>query len=345
VLDELNTWWQNITPETRVVLQDVGLALAALLGGYFLGTMMARALRARNFDAIFRLAGSSPPGLEPDRGFTPTLIAGLLVRLTAWAGTAWWLSLKHGQVELAGTLRLIIARTWGVAAVLAGALALGSLVARRLIDCFQDLSKAEAPRNGAGASHRGVGGVVAAGAYVLAVLVVLLIAADTFDWPLTRSSVVALWQFAQHLLIAGAALCIGGLGARWAQDLVAPGAGTPTAEKRAGQYTGLGIVAATTMLAVTVLLSGAGAGFGLAGLAILGLLLWMVRGYLPDVVAGLQLRAHRVRKVWVDGVAWDVVEVGLLTTQVGRAGAFNPVQNRLVLEALLHGAPAEAAAR
>jgi hypothetical protein len=71
----------------------------------------------------------------------------------------------------------------------------------------------------------------------------------------------------------------------------------------------------------------------------------LVRGHLPDVTAGLQLRAHKVREVWFDGVPWEAVEVGLLTTQVGRAGAFSQVQNRLVLEARMHGAPTEAAAR
>jgi hypothetical protein len=345
VLDELKTWWQNTTPETRAALQEVGLALAALLGGHFLGTMVARALRARNFDALLRLPSSSPPGPEPDRGFTPTVVAGLLVRLSAWAGAAWWLANKHGQVELAGTLRLILGRTWALAAVLVAALALGSLLAHRLIDCLQGGSKVEPPRNGGGASHRGAAGAVAAGAYVMAVLLVLLIAADWFDWPLTRSSAQALWRFAQNLLIAGAALTIGCLGARWANDLVTSGHGTPSPEKLAGQYTALGIVAATTVLAVTVVLSGAGVLIGLAALGLLGLLLWIVRGHLPDVTAGLQLRAHRAREVWFDGVPWEVVEVGLLTTQLGRAGAFSQMQNRLVLEAHMYGAPSEAAAR
>jgi hypothetical protein len=321
------------------------LALAAILGGHLLGKMVARALHARNFDALFRLSGSSAPAKEAECGFTPTLIAGLVVRLTVWAGTAWALALRHGQVELAGTLGLILRRTWAVAAVLGGALALGGVLARRLIDCLQDRSTAEAPRNGPGASHRGVPGLVAAGAYVLAVLLVLLIAADSFDLPLTRNSAMGLWQFAQHLLIAVAALSIGRLGARWAHDLVTPGAGTASPEKRAGQYTALGIVAATTMLAVTLLLSSAAMLIGLAALALVVLLLWLVRAHIPDVVAGLQLRAQKVRKVWFDGEAWDVVEVGFLTTQVTRAGAFNPMQNRLVLDALLHGASTEAAPR
>jgi hypothetical protein len=182
---------------------------------------------------------------------------------------------------------------------------------------------------------------VGAGVYGLAVLLALLIAADLFDWPLTRSSTLALWQLAQNLLIAGAALLIGGLGARWARDLVTAEAAT-SPEKRAGQYTALGIVGATTLLAVAVLLSSAGLAIGLAALAVLGLLLWMVRGYLPDVTAGFQLRAHKLREVWFDGALWQVTEVGFLSTQVCKAGEFHQLQNRLVLETVLHAAPAAA---
>src|SRR5262249_41667687 len=84
------------------------------------------------------------------------------------------------------------------------------------------------------------------------------------------------------------------------------GGAAASPEKRAGQYTALGIVAATTVLAVAVLLSGAGLGLGLAALAVLGCLLWLVRGYLPDLTAGLQLRAHKVRELYFNGTPWQV---------------------------------------
>src|SRR5437588_636537 len=76
MFDELTTWWQNTTPETQAALQDGGYIVAALLGGPILGTMVARWLRARNFDAALRLPPASPPGPEADRGFTPTVVAG-----------------------------------------------------------------------------------------------------------------------------------------------------------------------------------------------------------------------------------------------------------------------------
>jgi hypothetical protein len=348
VLDELQTWWGKATPETQAAIQTGGLVLGALLGGHLLGLLVARALRARNFDAALRAPGSPAPAAGVDTGITPTLLAGLLVRLTVWAGAAWWLAHQHGRVDLANTLGLVISRAWALAAGLIAALAVGGLLARRLVDCLQALPKpgpeAGAYRNGAAAPQHGVAGAVGAGVYGVIVLLALVIAADLFDWPLTRGAVLALWQFAQRLLIAGAALLVGCLGARWARDLVPPGrAGSP--ENRAGQYTALGIVTATTLLAVAVVLSGAGLFLGLVALAVLGFLLWAVRGYLPDLAAGLQLWSQHVREVWFDGLGWVVSEVGFITTQVTRAGEFCRLPNRQVLEAHMQGAPAEAGAR
>jgi hypothetical protein len=314
------------------------VVLAVLVSGHFFASIVGRRLRARNFDALLRPPGS--PSLAASHGFTPTVAAGLLIRLTIWGAAAAWLAQQHGYGEFAGTFKLIISRTWALAAALVATLWLGNLLASAVLDCLTAGSETAGARNGTAGPGRGVAGAVAAAVYGLVVLLALLIAADFFDWPLTRSSAQALWQFAQHLLTAGAALLIAYLGAAWARELVTV-EGAPSPEKRAGQYTALGIVAATTMLAVAVLLSSAGVFFGLATLAILGMALWLVRGHLPDVAAGLQLRANQVQEVWFDGEPWQVAEVGLVTTEVGRAGAFNRVQNRVVLDARMHGAPAE----
>lgn len=349
MLDELRAWWQNMTPETRESIQTCALVLAALLGGHFLGSIVARILRTKKFDACLRLPmSSSPQGTETEHGITPTFIAGLLVRLTVWAGMAWWLAHKYHRLELADTLTLLLKRTWTLAFVFTTALALGSLLARQVMDCLRYLPKATEAvvpsRKEIAAPRWDVAGLVGAGVYGLVVLLVLLIAADVFDWPLTRASALALWHLAQNLLVAGAALLIGSLGARWARDLTsAEVAATP--EKRAAQYTSLSIMAVTTVLAVAVLLSSAGVLIGLASLAILALLLWLVRGYLPDITAGLQLRVYNVREVWFEGEAWQVAEVGLLSTQVTRRGEFCRLQNRVVLEARLQGQTSEAAPR
>src|SRR5258708_22832561 len=100
MLDQLQTWWQNTNPEMQTALLDGGLVLVALLGGHFLGTMVARGLRARNFDAFLRLPSSSPPSPEAEPGFTPTWVAAVLVRLTVWSATACRLAYKHRRVAL-----------------------------------------------------------------------------------------------------------------------------------------------------------------------------------------------------------------------------------------------------
>jgi hypothetical protein len=346
--DELRAWLQTLTPETLEGLQTIALVIATLLGGHFLGAMVERTLRAKKFDAALRLPGSSLESTEMEHGITPTFVAGLLVRLTVWVGAAWWLAYKHDRVELANTLALLLKRTWALATVFTTALAFGSLLARRVMDCLRGLPNAgwavSPSRNEAAARRWDVPGLLGAGIYLLIVLLVLMIATDVFDWPLTRTSALALWQLTQNLLVASAALLIGSLGARWARDL-ASGGGESSPEKRAGQYTGLSIMAVTTILAVAVLLSSGGLLIGLAALAILASLLWLVRGYLPDVMAGLQLRVRQVREVWFDGEAWQVTEVGFLTTEVSRRGEFCRFQNRLVLEARMHGARSEAAPR
>jgi hypothetical protein len=348
MLEQLQTWWQNLnlSAENQALALEAGVALAALLAGHILGRIASRILRARNFDFVLRLPRPAHASAPPDHGITPTMLGGMLVRLTVWTVAAWWLAKRHDRVELAATLGLIINRTWALAGVMVAALTLGSILARRLSDCLQPAVGAAAgpSRNGAAAQRWDAAGLVGAGAYLLAVLVVLLIAADMFDWPLTRASAQALWQFAQHLLIALAALFIGCLGARWARD-VADFDGNVSPEKRASQYTALGIMAATTLLSVSVVLSGAGLLIGLLALAVFGFLLWMARGYVPDVVAGLQLRAHRVREAAFDGVVWQVSEIGFLTTQLCRAGEFCRVQNRQVLQARMQERPLETASR
>ena len=86
---------------------------------------------------------------------------------------------------------------------------------------------------------------------------------------------------------------------------------------------------------VAVLLASGGFLWGVLPLAFAALLVWLARGYLPDALAGLQLRGQQVSEVWFDGVAWQVAEVGLLTSEVCRAGEFHRLPNRRVLEARL----------
>jgi hypothetical protein len=338
---ELQNWWQNATPETQAYVWDGSLALAALLGGQILGSIVARTLRAGKFDAAFHASASSSSYAEAGRGFTPATVLGILVRLTVWAAGAWWLARRYGRPEIADALTLIGGRTWTAVGVLVAALLIAGLVARRVTECLRGPEPASPQARQGAAPHQHVAGAVGAGVYGLVLLLTLLTAADYFDWPLTRTAAVALWQLTLNLLIAGAALLIGGVGARWARDHAAPGA-SASPQQRAAHSTALGIVAGTTILAAGVLLFSAGARLGLVAIVIAGVLLWLGRGHLSDVLAGLRLRSDKVRTVWLDGSTWRVSEVGWLQSEVGRAGEYIRMPNRQVHEAATHADPVAA---
>jgi len=310
MLHELQTWWQATGPDTQATIREGGLVIVLLLAGYLLGNMVARSLRAMNFDAAVRLTGSG----ESPHGFSVTALAGLLVRLTVWAGALYWLARQHDKPDWAAMIGLIINRTWALVTILIIILAVASTIANRFKELIQD-AMASDPRQRSAPS--GLAGAIGASAYGLVLLLALLVIADFFDWPLTRSSAQALWQLAQHLLTAGAALLIGCLGARLARDLVTPAAAA-SPEKHAGQYAALALVTGTTILAVTVLLAGAGLSLGLATLALLGFVLWIGRGYLFDLFARFHLR----------GAPEEVDNVGHVQTEVPRGSEFGTGPNR-----------------
>jgi hypothetical protein len=334
MLQDLQSWWQNLTPQMRAYILDGVLAFGALLGGHWHGVMVARLLRGWRFNALFRVTRQVPGRSDDDHGITPTMLAGLLVRLTVWAFAAWWLLPKYGRPEIAEPIPRIIGRVWTVAAALTIVLAPAGWLARRVIEFLEGVTPANrvaaAPsRSVAAAPSRSVAGAVGAGIYALVLLLLLLTAADYFDWPQTRNVVARLWQLALHLLTAGAAVLVGYVGVLWARESAAHGA----SGSEPAQQTGVGIVAVTTAVAVALVLFGGGLGLGIALLGSAAALLFLARGRLPDVVAGLKLRREKVGTVWFEGIPWQVGQIGVLNSQVIRNGEFFKVPNRQVLEA------------
>src|SRR5437870_4692733 len=117
MFDELISLWQDTPPEIQTALQAASVVLLALVSGHFLAAVAMRTLRAHNFDAVLRLP-LSPAAAEAEERFTPTVVAGHLVRLTAWTLGVWWLAHHFGWPDVATRLALIISRTWALAAVL-----------------------------------------------------------------------------------------------------------------------------------------------------------------------------------------------------------------------------------
>jgi hypothetical protein len=340
MFDNFLSWWQNIDPETRALVWDGAVVVGALVGGYIVGVVSARVLRAWRFDTVFRVSAPAPDYLEDGRRVTPSMLVGLLVRLSIWAGAAWWLTRKHGQLEVANTIAVIVARTWAVGGIVSAALAIAGLFSRRVIECFEGtLSATPATTNRVAATPRqGLAGAVGAGVYGLVLLITLLAVVDRFDLPLARDAAAGLWQLALHLLVVGAAVAVGVIGARWAREFSAPQKGAGSAD-HVGQYTALGITAGTTALGVALLLFSSGLKIGMAALALASIGLYFGWGHLPDLIAGLKLRRHNVGTIMKDGMAFQVARVGLFRSDVGREGEYFKVQNRQLLEVFAQNMP------
>jgi|GEM_PF-2159049 len=337
MLDEARSFWQNLNPQYRGYVLEGALALAALLGGHMLGAFVKRFLRARRFDSIFRMTGQIPGQPPDDHGFTPTPLAGHLVRLTVWAFAAAWLLRQHDRPDIADTITKIIGPVWAIAAGLAVTLAVAGLLTRRVMECLE--SGAPLTGNRTGAPSRTVAGAAGAGIYVLVLLFMLLTAADYFDWPQTRNALADVWQLALRLLTAGAAVLVGYLGARWAREFATPQ--SAASDVQPAQRTALAIVVGSTALAVALLVFTSGLGLGVAALVVIAALVFLGRGRLADAIAGLKLKKAKVGTVWFEGVPWQVEQVGFLQSDVSRDGTSYKVANQLVLEAagLTQGAP------
>src|SRR5262249_33491124 len=76
---------------------------------------------------------------------------------------------------------------------------------------------------------------------------------------------------------------------------------------------------------------------GVVFVLLLAFVLWPLRGYVPDVWAGILLKGQKVQNVRLDGELAQVGEVGLLTTRLHRQEEQVSRRNRLVLEAHLQG--------
>jgi hypothetical protein len=342
----LQAWWQELTPDSRGFLRGVAVLLGAFLAGQVLGRMACRRLRARDFDASLRAPWlpSAGGGRAEARPFTPTGLVSGLVRCTAWGAGVWWLATEQGWAALARTLEWAAGRVWSLAAVLIVALYLARFLAGQVIELLQSAPLSEKldgwlPRASGGREPRGgsVAALAGTGVYGVAFLLVLLVAADLFGWALTGGAVAAAWSFLLHAVTAGTAMLLGWLGYRWVGSLTfAETEAAPPA--RAVHYAALAILTGTTLLAISLLAATLQGLVGVAIVLLLAFVFWPLRGYVPDVWAGLLLKGQKVKHVRLDGELAQIGEVGLLTTRLHRQEEQLTRRNRLVLEAHLQGA-------
>jgi hypothetical protein len=348
----LQAWWYVLTPGSQAFLRGAAVLVGFLVAGQVVGRIVGRRLRTHGFDALLRPPWLASPGggrAEPGL-FTPSGLASGLVRCTIWGAGLWWLATEHGWADVAQMLQLVAGRVWLLAAVLVAAMCVARFLAGQIIEFLQSPPLSEKldgwlPRAG-GAQPRVGGLATLAGTalYGSAFLLVLLIAADLFGWPLTGAAAAAAWSLLLHAVTAGIAMLIGWLGFRWTQSL-AEGEARPTSLEKpaakpavqAAQYAGLGILAGATLLAIGLLGTTMPGFIGVVVVLLLGLVLWPLHAYVSDLWAGMLLKGQKVQQVRLDGELSEIGEVGLLTTRLqGHEGQLTR-RNKLVLEAHLQG--------
>ena len=151
MLEELQTWWQDLGPDAQIALQAGSGALVGILGGQFLATVVLRTLRAHNFDAVLRLPRATPAPAEAEHGFTPTMVAANLARVTFWSLAIWWVARLYGQAEFAQRLALIVGRTSGSRPIGTLAVRLGSVAPTGRVAAGEvQVKGARGPHSGAG---------------------------------------------------------------------------------------------------------------------------------------------------------------------------------------------------
>jgi hypothetical protein len=306
--------------------------------------MVSRRLRARDFDASLRASWLAPAD-GGRAGFTPTDLVRDLVRCTACGAGVWWLATEQGWAALAHNLEWAAGRVWSLAVVLIVALYLARFLAGQVIKFVENAPLSDTlddwlPRARGGREPRvsGVATLAGTAVYGVVFLLLLLIAADLFGWALTGSAMVAAWFLLLHVVTAGTALLIGWLGYGRARSLIFSEVEAAPPPRRAAHYTTLGILAGTTLLAIALLAATIQGAVGVGLALLLAFVLWPLRGYVPDVWAGILLKGQKVQHVCLDGEPSEVGEVGLLTTRLQRKEEQVSRRNGLVLEAHLQGA-------
>jgi hypothetical protein len=343
----LQAWWQELTPGSQDFLRGAAVLLGAFVAGQVLGRIAWRRLRSRDFDASLRAPWlpSAGGGRPEARSFIPSGLVSGLVRCTVWGAGVWWLAAEQGWAPLARSLEWAAGRVWSLAAVLVVALYLARFLAGQVIEFLLNTPLSEKldgwmPRAGGGREPRagGVPALAGTAVYGVTFLLVLLIAADLFGWALTGNAVAAAWSLLLHAVTAGIALLIGWLGYCWARSLSYSEAEAAPPPARAVHYASLGILAGTTLLAISLLAATLHGLIGVVFVLLLAFVLWPLCRYVPDVWAGLLLKGQKVQQVRLDGELSQVGQVGLLTTRLHRQEEQLTRRNRLVLEAHLQGA-------
>jgi hypothetical protein len=229
-------------------------------------------------------------------------------------------------------------RLWFIALALGAALWLSNWINQSVASLLQhpvvrervDAVAPEVRERLSEAVLRATNGAVA----VLLCLLALLASTELLGMTVTAQALQAIWELVLRLAIACLILAIGWVGLKRLHEMSQMLSDLPRDERSLR----LGVMAAALIFALALLTGGGGTLLALALFALLVVLLFPLREYLPDLWAALMLKAHQVQQVTMDGTVMQVRQIGWLVTtlQAGEMELRRP--NREVLRAFLQKA-------
>mgnify|MGYP007011822073 CR=1 FL=1 len=366
-MQELELWWEGLDAWAQWLIRDSIVVVIALMIGFMGKFIIERVFVSRGADACMRFpwVTSSPEQGSGVRPQTPgsrksplTSLAGYIVLFTVLAFAGWTIASWRGQFEIVQTIRIVLVHGWQVAVVVYPIIILGGWLVRHMYAFLQTpWLKKEMDALFPGKNEKGdsfsdsVAKAICVVVYAAFFLFIPVAIAAIFDITALHALIVPAWQICARLLTALVVFAVGYLGVAWARaelqraenrketgtnTSLRTGDTTDNSADMLANHLGLMIIVATVVLALGMVVGVSGLAGALVMVAILGFLLWPVRNYIRDFVAGGLLRLQRVETVHIDGGPAVVKDVTPLITELDRNGETLTRRNWDVLNAALN---------
>ena len=361
-MESFADWWYELSDPGRVALRDGALLILALITALIGNRVVRHLLVVKGVDPYLRLPWStkepvSGKGHRPaEQRLEPSAVSSLvgwIFGLSILAAACWWLARVHESTALADMLWTVLVRAWEVTIVVFPALLISGWLARSVYDLMHtpwlkgelDALFPTPPEGGGSFSETAAKGlcIVIYAAFFLFIPVAI---AGLFELSSLQVLVGPAWQICARLLTALIVFVVGYLGVAWARaqarrigangDSGVPGTSNPPSPL--GDQVGLGIVVATVVLALGMLVGVSSIVGALVIGCLLAFLLWPIRPYMRDLWAGLLLRHQNVKEVEIDGAMRSVKGIGPLMARLELDGEELTQRNGEVLAAVVAGA-------
>lgn len=330
-------WWQGLTTSMREGIIAAAVLAGALVVGKIVGAIVKALSKGFGVDGFLRFPFAQPSSSTASKTFSDAI--GYLCVASVWAGTIWWLAVRHQLTDIANAVRFALGRLWVLAIILGFAIGLSNWFIRLLIEFTRSqMVKGWVEKFVPQTREHFSEMVIRSFAflvYAFVLLFALVVTTELFGLREAAGAIRALWDLNLRLIIAAIALGIGWLGFRWVEkvrefpELSQP----PTALVQ--HFARLGVVIVSLIL-VLFLLTGSGAALVLLLFAaVIFFLILPLREYIPDLWAGVMLKLHNVRKVTVNGREMNLRKVGALASELNSDTEELVMSNNEILQIFL----------